>query len=68
MNLYLTQGIHKGLREKPNAVAITLGAQTRSYGELADRVARLAGVLQAHGLQKEGRVGKLAIKTNEYVE
>ena len=68
MNLYLTQGVHKGLREKPDATAITLGTQTRSYRELADRVARLAGALQAQGLQTEGRVGMLGINSIEYIE
>ena len=68
MSIYLTQAIHKGLREKPQAIAITFGEQTRSYGDLANRVARLAGALQAQGLQTEGRVGMLALNSIAYIE
>ncbi|WP_205690416.1 acyl-CoA synthetase [Comamonas serinivorans] len=66
--MYLTLAIHKGLREKPGSVAITCGDQTRTYGQLADRVARLAGALQKLGLQPEGRVGMLSINSIPYVE
>jgi acyl-CoA synthetase (AMP-forming)/AMP-acid ligase II len=68
MTMYLTQAIHKGVREKPRTLAVVAGAQKRTYAELADRVARLAGVLQQLGLKPEDRVGMLSLNSIPYVE
>ena len=68
MSMYLTQAIHKGLREKPATLAVVAGEQRRTYAELADRVARLAGALRQLGMQPEDRVGMLSLNSIPYVE
>ncbi len=44
--MYMTQAVHKGLREQPNATAAICGADRVTRAELAGRVARFAGALQ----------------------
>jgi hypothetical protein len=47
--MYMTLAVHKGLREQPNATAAICGADRVTRAELAERVARLAGVWWADG-------------------
>ena len=44
--MYMTQPVHKGLREQPNATAAICGADRVTRAELAGRVAQFAGALQ----------------------
>lgn len=45
------------------------GARTRAtYGEVADRVDRLAGALRAYGIEESDRVGTFAWNSQEHVE
>src|SRR5690606_10920530 len=66
--MYLTQPIHKGLRERPNEVAAVCGTRQLTREQLADRVARLAGALQRLGLQPGDRVGMLSLNSLAYLE
>ncbi len=66
--MYLTQSVHKGLRERPNEVAAVCGAQQITRAQLADRVARLAGALQRLGLKPGDRVGMLSLNSIAYLE
>src|SRR5882672_10038082 len=66
--MYLTQSVHKGLREQPNAIAAICGDERVTRAELAQRVARLAGALQKLGMGPGERVGMLALNSIRYLE
>ena len=60
MPLYMTQGLHRTLQSHPNRIATICGDRQHSYRQYADRVARLAGALQALGMTRGDRVAILA--------
>lgn len=64
----ITLSLHKMARTRPETIATIYGDRKRRYGELADRVARLAGALQSRGLKPGGRVGVLAYNSDNYIE
>ncbi|MBL8334630.1 MAG: AMP-binding protein, partial [Rubrivivax sp.] len=68
MSLYLTQGLHRAIQRSPNQLATVCGPRRRTYAELGDRVARLAGALQKLGMKPEDRVGMLAMNSDRYLE
>ena len=68
MNLYLTQALHRTVQLRPDATATLFQGRRRSYGELGQRVARLAGALQRLGLQPGDRVGLLALNSDRTLE
>jgi acyl-CoA synthetase (AMP-forming)/AMP-acid ligase II len=55
-------------RRAPGRAAVVDGARTLSYGDLAGRVARLAGALAARGIRRGGRVAVLSENRAEYLE
>jgi len=66
--MQLTQPLHKALIERPNAEALVCRGRRSTWAQLADRVARLAAVLRAHGVQPGDRVGVLALNSDHTVE
>lgn len=52
----------------PRREAVVCGKRRISYGQLADRVMRLASVLASHGIGRNTRVGVLSTNSAEYVE
>ena len=66
--MYMTQAVHKGLREQPNGTAAICGADRVTRAELAGRVARFAGALQGLGLEPGDRIGMLALNSIRYLE
>jgi long-chain acyl-CoA synthetase len=68
MSTYLTQSLHRALQSHAQRTATVFGTRRRSYAEHADRVARLAAVLQSLGLERGGRVGMLALNADRYLE
>ncbi|HDR8982688.1 long-chain-fatty-acid--CoA ligase [Burkholderia vietnamiensis] len=68
MDSYLTQPLHKALRECPDATAVTSQGRDFSYREFVGRVARLAAVLRAEGLEAGERVGMIALNSHYYLE
>lgn len=68
MAMHLTQFLHKGLMERPQAVALVCGARRSSFAAFADRASRFAAALQALGLQPGDRVGMLALNSDRYIE
>lgn len=60
MKIYLTQGLHRAVQQQPEAVAVHDGGLVRTFGQLHDRVARLAAVLRHLGVAEGDRVGMLA--------
>ena len=68
MPLYMTQGLHRTLQSHPNRIATICGDRQHSYRQYADRVARLAGALQALGMTRGDRVAILAFNSDRYLE
>ncbi len=66
--MYLTQPLHKALRERPHRAAVVFGERRHSFAQLVDRVARLAATLRALGLQPGDRVGMMALNSDRYLE
>ncbi len=66
--MQFTQGLHRAVQQRPEAIATVCGNRRHSYRELADRVARLAGAFQAHGIQRGDRVCILSLNSDRYLE
>jgi len=66
--MFLTLSLHRSLQQTPDKTAIVFGARRCSFRELSDRVARLAGALQALGMARGDRVGILALNADRYLE
>lgn len=64
----MTQWLHKGKREYPERLAAVCEGRRVTYGELYDRVVRLAGVLVDHGVKAGDRVAVLGLNTDYYLE
>ena len=63
----LTQPLHKALIERPTAQALLSGGRRTTWVAFVDRVARLAAVLQAQGVQPGDRVGMLGLNSDHYL-
>ncbi len=66
--MYITQGLHRALQQKPEAVATRFGGRVLSYTEFVGRVARVAGALQQLGMREGDRVAMLALNSDTYLE
>ena len=66
--MYLTQGLHRAVQQQPDALMTICGERRRTYREVADRVARLAGALRGLGVGPGDRVGILALNSDRYAE
>jgi acyl-CoA synthetase (AMP-forming)/AMP-acid ligase II len=54
--MYLTQGLHRAVQQQPDQRMTIFGARERTFGEVAGRVARLAGALRELGTGDGDRV------------
>lgn len=68
MQLELTHVLHRLTQQKAGFTATVFGDRRRTWAELTDRVARLAGALQRLGLKPGDRVGMLGLNSDYYVE
>lgn len=64
----LTQGLKQMHRRHPERVVTWCGERRRTYGEMAERVARIASVLRARGVKTGDRVAMLAVNSDCYLE
>ena len=68
MDIYLTQGLHRAVQQRPQATATLCAERRQDWRTLEGRVARLAAVLHAHGLQAGERVAVLAHNSDHCAE
>ncbi|SDN88394.1 long-chain-fatty-acid--CoA ligase [Pseudomonas jinjuensis] len=66
--MYITQGLHRHLQQRPSARAIFDQGRSLSFGQLGDRVARLAGALKRLGVASGDRVAMLSLNSQRYIE
>ncbi|HSV40004.1 MAG TPA: long-chain-fatty-acid--CoA ligase [Nocardioidaceae bacterium] len=66
--MYLTQGLHRSVQQTPDEVMTIFGDRTRTFREVADRVARLAGALTDLGVGSGDRVAILSLNSDRYHE
>ena len=65
--MYMTQPLHRMMREAPDAIAAIDGLDALSWQQLRDRVARNAGALRAKGLEPGEPVAILAHNSVDYL-
>lgn len=66
--MYLTQGLHRALQQRPGAVATVFGPRRTTFSALVDRVARLAGAFARLGVSGGDRIALLAHNSDRHVE
>ena len=66
--MYLTQGLHRHLQQRPNAIAIRFQDRSITYAEFGDRVARLAAALKDLGVASGDRVAMLSFNSLRFIE
>jgi long-chain acyl-CoA synthetase len=66
--VHITQGIRRAAQVNRDGTATINGDRSHTWSAFTDRVARLAGALQALGLAEEGRVAVLAFNSDRYLE
>lgn len=66
--MYLTQGLHRSVQQTPDAAMTIFGDRQRTFREVIDRVARLAGALRQRGVGDGDRVAMLAQNSDRYCE
>jgi len=60
MAMYMTQALHRLTQQRPDAPAAVDDVETLSWRALAERTAKVAGLLQSLGLQPGDRVAMLS--------
>ncbi|MFV0644301.1 MAG: acyl-CoA synthetase [Sphingomonadaceae bacterium] len=65
---YLTQPLHRALREQPSRLASIDGSRRRDWRETGDRVERFAAMLRRHGVKPGDRVAILALNGDHYLD
>lgn len=66
--MYLTQGLHRGRQQTPDATMIVGGGREQTFQEVARRVEKLAGGLAELGVKAGDRVAMLALNSHGYHE
>src|SRR5882724_10895805 len=64
----ITQGLRRVLQTNPKGIATVDGERRHSWGEIGERVARLAGGLQQLGIKRGERVAVLMLNSDRYLE
>ena len=64
----LTQSLHRTIQQKPRGTATRFQGREHTWTQFGDRVARLAGALQALGVGPGDRVAMMAMNSDRYLE
>ncbi|HVV43163.1 MAG TPA: long-chain fatty acid--CoA ligase [Nitrobacter sp.] len=64
----VTQGLRRVMQTSSRGLATVDGERRRSWRDVGDRVARLAGALQHLGIQRGDRVAVLMLNSDRYLE
>ncbi len=68
MHGYLSQGLRRAVQINRSGTATIFGERRRTWGDVLERVRRLAGALRALGLSEGGRVAMLGLNSDDYLE
>ena len=66
--MYLTQGLHRAVQQRPDAIATVCAGRVRSHAESVDRIARLAAALGELGIRNGERASILGLNSDRYHE
>jgi acyl-CoA synthetase (AMP-forming)/AMP-acid ligase II len=66
--MYLTQPLHRAIQHFPDRLATVSQGRRRTYRELGERVAKLAGAFHQLGVKPGDRIGMLALNSDHYLE
>jgi acyl-CoA synthetase (AMP-forming)/AMP-acid ligase II len=66
--MYLTQSLHRAVRQSPDVPFTVYGTRTHTARETYDAVSRLAGGLIGLGVRKDDRVGLLSLNTDRFCQ
>lgn len=66
--MYMTQGLHRSMQQRPRKTAIRFQGRDQTYAELGDRVARLASALRKLGVTDGERVAMYSFNSARYLE
>jgi acyl-CoA synthetase (AMP-forming)/AMP-acid ligase II len=66
--MYLTQGLRRSLQQNPSGIATICGDRTRTFAELGERVAKLAGALRELGMRDNDNIAILSLNSDRYLE
>ncbi|WP_269473270.1 AMP-binding protein [Kineobactrum salinum] len=66
--MHLIQAIQRNAQVSPDTTALQFGERSRSWREIAERVAKLAGALRSHGVKPGDRVAMLGLNSDRYYE
>jgi len=66
--MYLTQGLRRAAKAKPDEVALEDGDAVFTWAAFQDRAARLAGGFEGLGLTSGDRIAMLGVNTHRYIQ
>ena len=66
--MQFTQGLHRAVQQKPDAIATVCGERTQTFRQVRDRVARLAAAMQSLGIQRGDVVAIHSLNSDRYIE
>ena len=66
--MQFTQGLHRAVQQRPDAIATRCQDRHRTFAQLRDRVAAYAGGLRTLGVKPGDRVCILALNSDHYLE
>lgn len=65
--MYMTQALHRLLRQQPDMLAAVDATERMTWRDMADRVARIGGLLRSSGLQPGNRVAMLSRNSADFL-
>lgn len=66
--MYLTQPLHRAMRQSPDTPFTVYGKRTHTARETCDAVSRIAGGLIGLGVRQDDRVGLLSLNTDRFCQ